>query len=396
MENLLSGNNNMKYFFDNLNKFFVIAMASVLVRIFAFIIFMFINLENHKGHIVSPLVEQKGIDTAFYQEAAEQYKTYGWSILYKKTEDFYKEPSTEYSGMSPMPLFPLLLILTDYKDGNTIPLALLYLAFCCLLCLIWLRWLKDNGCPTIGLWLFTVIPNPIYFMVAVGTDLPFALLFSVFFVSYFSKNRNNYIWISALILLFLMRPNSLSIGIFVILDQLLRDFNFGKRLNLIILSAMALAVSVIGIFSLPYFVVYLDLSKDFTYFGISNAEYINGIYTNLPTFLDKALSITTFLFAKILYFCGLRPSYSDVSTEVVFLRAFVGIFLLPGLIYILFSKKRSLKMLIFIYMLPIFIGATQDRYHLTIFPILYLYGIQLYAMAMKFIRERIQYRFNGV
>ena len=386
----------MKNFISYARKFFVIAIASVAIRILAFVIFMFINLQDHKGNIVSPLEEQRGIDTAFYQEAAEQYKTYGWSILYKKTEDFYKDPSTEYSGISPMPLFPLLLILTDYQDGNTIPLALLYLVFCCMLCLIWLRWLKDNGCPTIGLWLFTVIPNPIYYMVAVGTDLPFALLFSVFFVSYFSKNRNNFIWISALILLFLMRPNSLSIGIFVILDQLLRDFNLQKRLKLIILPVMTLVVTVIGIFALPYFVVYLDLSKDFTYFGVSNAEYINGIYTNLPIFLDKVLSVITFLFAKILYFCGLRPSYSDVSTEIVFLRAFVGIFLLPGLIYIFFSKKRSLKMLIFIYMLPIFIGATQDRYHLSIFPILYLYGFQIYAMALKFIRERMQYRIDNI
>lgn len=373
-----------------LNKFSVIALASVLVRVAAFILFMFINLENHKGQVVSPLVEQKGIDTAFYQEAAEQYKTYGWSILYKKTEDFYKDPSTEYSGMSPMPLFPLLLILFDYQDGNTLPLALLYLIFCCILCLIWLRWLKDNGCPSIGLWLFTLIPNPIYFMVAVGTDLPFALLFSIFFVSYFSKNRNNAVWISALILLFLMRPNSISIGLFVILDQLLKDFNFGKTLKLITLSLMALIVTVLGVFSLPYFVVYLDLSKDFTYFGISNAEYINGIYTFLPDIVNKLFSIVTFIFAKILYFCGLRPSYSDISTEIVLIRAFVGIFLLPGLIYIFLSKKRSLQLLIFIYMLPIFIGATQDRYHLSIFPILYLYGIQLYEIALKLMREKIQ------
>ena len=386
----------MRYFIDNLNKFFIIAAASVIVRVLAFVVFMFIGLENHKGQVVSPLVEQKGIDTAFYQEAAEQYKTYGWSILYKKTEEFYKDPSTEYSGMSPMPLFPLLLILFDYQDGNTLPLALLYLIFCCILCLIWLRWLKDNGCPTFGLWLFTIIPNPIYFMVAVGTDLPFALLFSIFFVSYFSKNRNNAVWISALVLLFLMRPNSISIGIFVILDQLLKDFNFGKTLKLIILSVMALVVTVIGIFSLPYFVVYLDLSKDFTYFGISNAEYINGIYSFLPSFVDKFFSIVTFIFAKILYFCGLRPSYSDISTEIVLIRAFVGIFLLPGLIYIFLSKKRSLQLLIFIYMLPIFIGATQDRYHLSIFPILYLYGIQIYGMALKLIQEKMQYNREGI
>ena len=381
----------MNHLSDNLHKFFVIAFASVLIRILAFIVFIYINLENHKGQIVSPLLEQQGIDTAFYQEAANQYKTYGWSILFKKTEDFYKDPSTEYSGMSPMPLFPLMLILFDYQDGNTLPLAILYLIFSCILCLIWLRWLKDNGCPTIGLWLFTIIPNPIYFMVAIGTDLPFALIFSIFFVSYFSKNKNNYVWILSLLLLFLMRPNSISIGIFVFLDQLIREFNFRKSAQFIILFLMALVVTIIAIFSLPYFLVYIDLSKDFTYFGITNAEYIDGIYAFLPDVVNKFFSMITFIFAKILYFCGLRPSYSDIPTEIVLIRAFVGIFLLPGLIYVFLSKNRSLQLLIFIYILPIFIGATQDRYHLSIFPILYLHGIQSYKIALNFVREKIQF-----
>ena len=370
-------------------NFLVIAVSAIVVRIVAFGLVMLFPIHSDNYNLVSPLIEHQGMDKHFYQKAADQYKTIGMSILYSKTEVFYKNPTTEYSGMSALPLFPLILIIFDYEQGNTIPLALAYLFFCCLMCLIWLRWLKDNGCSTLGLWLFIIVPNPIYYMLAIGTDLPFAVIFSVFFTTYFTKNKNNYMWIAALILLCLLRPNSISIGLFVILDQFLRGVNIENKLKLPLISVMALGVTIIGIFSLPYFVVYLDLSRDFTYFGVSNKEYIDGIFPKLPYILDKFLSIIVFLFAKLLYFCGLRPSYNpDLYLPLVFLRSFVGIFLLPGIIYIFLSNKWQLKQLTFLYILPFFMGATQDRYHLAIFPILYFYGLKQYEVIWKIMRKK--------
>jgi len=372
------------------DDFALIAFFSVLVRIVAFFVLMSLPLHDHKGNVVSPLVEQKGIDTPFYQKAAQQYREFGFSILYTKTENFYKNPSTEYDGMSPLPIFPLLLILFDYQAGNTLPLATLYLVISCLLCIVWLSWLKNNGCPKIGLWLFTIIPNPIYFMLAVGTDLPFALLFSLFFVTYFSKEPKNKIWIISLLLLCFLRPNALSVAAFVVFDQVQKGINTQAKFKFFMFSLFVLGITVIGIFVLPYFLVYLDLSRDFTYFGISNAEYLTGIYSQLPKLLDIGFSFITFIFAKLLYFCGLRPSYSDISLPIVFLRSFVGIFLLPGIINIMFLKEKKLALLIILFMLPIFLGATQDRYHLAIFPILYFYGIQFYQLIWR----RIIYRYH--
>lgn len=377
----------MKTLSGYLDKILVIAIASIAIRVAAFLFVMFFNLYDHKGNLVSPLVEQRGIDTPFYQKAAEQYKNIGISILYSKTEDFYKDPNTDYDSMSPLPLFPLILMAFDYEENNTLPLAFLYLILCCLTCIIWLSWLKENGCSTFGLWLFIIIPNPIYFMLAVGTDLPFALLFSVFFVSYFSKTHKKSIWLTALFFLFLLRPNAISVGLFVVFDQINRSLDTAKSLKLIVSCLILLGTLILGFFSLPYFLVYFDLSRDFTYFGISNEEYFEGIYPNLINVFDHILSFLTFLIAKTLYFCGLRPSYSDIPTQILMLRSFVGIFLLPGLIYIFFTDKRDLKILIFLFILPIFIGATQDRYHLAIFPILYLYGFQQYARLFNFLKN---------
>ena len=192
----------MKTLSGYIDKILVIAIASVAIRVVAFLFLMLFDVYDNKGNILSPLVEQHSIDTPFYQKTAEQYKNIGISILYSKIEDFYKNPNTDYDSMSAVPLFPLILIAFDYEENNTLPLAFLYLVFCCLTCIIWLSWLKENGCSTLGLWLFILIPNPIYYMVAIGTDLPFALLFSVFFVSYFSRTQKKSIWLTALFFLF--------------------------------------------------------------------------------------------------------------------------------------------------------------------------------------------------
>ena len=126
----------MKNLSGYIDKIFVIAIASIAIRVMAFFFVMFFNLYDDQGNRVSPLVEQLSIDTQFYKKAAEQYKDIGISILYSKTEDFYKDPNTDYDSMSPLPLFPLMLIAFDYEENNTLPLAFFYLILCCLTCII--------------------------------------------------------------------------------------------------------------------------------------------------------------------------------------------------------------------------------------------------------------------
>lgn len=374
----------MKFLYNYYNNFNILIGFSIIVRLTIFLLAMVFVINDHKGYVVSPLVVQKGIDTKFYQSAANHYKTIGISVLIEKTKAFYQapeiiveKPEASLSKISPLPLFPLTLIGFNYKTGNTLPLAIFYLFVSCILCYGWLKWLKQNNVPNWGLWTFAVIPNPVYFMLAISTDLLFAFLFFIFFVSYFNEHRHskNSFWIYSLIGMSLLRPNAISIILFVLWDKYFNDENSlirdNRKLNLLIIVVTGILV----VFTLPYFIYYVTFAKSFTYFGISNEEYLKGAFKAFPEVLDRIISLGSFILAKILYFVGLRPSYSDIPMHMLFLRSFVGIFLLPGFFYLYFYGDKRIKYLFSLYILPIFLGATQDRYHLPVMPILYFYGI---------------------
>jgi hypothetical protein len=366
------------------NNFSVLIGFAIVLRLTIFILAMIFVINDHKGYVVSPLVEQQGIDTQFYQRAANHYKAIGLSVLIEKTKAFYQtpeiaveKPRVAQNKISPLPLFPLTLIAFNYKSGNTLPLAIFFLLICCILCWGWLKWLKQNQVPNWGLWIFALIPNPVYFMLAVSTDLLFAFLFFLFFISYFSKNKysKNGFWIYSLIGMSLLRPNAISIILFVLWDKFFNTEKALIRHNKTFNLSIILATGFLIVFTFPYFIYYLTFAKSFTYFGISNAEYLKGAFEVFPEVLNKVISIFSFVLAKIFYFVGLRPSYSGISYHMLFLRSFVGIFLLPGFFYLYIYGDKRIKYLFSLYIFPIFLGATQDRYHLPLMPILYFYGI---------------------
>jgi hypothetical protein len=372
--------------FTNINKDlnFIISFA-ILLRILVFILAIFINPQDQKKNSLSPLVEQKGIDTPFYQKAAEQYKNYGLTIIYKKTKSFLDElladsskaSSVEPSEMSPLPLFPLTLIAFDYKQGNTLPLAILYLIMSIAFCIIWLKWLSENGLPKWSLWVFTIIPSPIYYMLAISTDMMFAFFFSIFFTSYFrTKNKENYyVWIFALICMTFLRPNVISVILFILFDKL---FFSKKKLNIKSTQFIFLAVAILttlALVSLPYFLVPIGHNLEIDYFGIQHSEYFSGIFNELPHFLNKIISVISLILAKVFYFVGLRPSWSEIPDYILFIRSFTGIFLLPGILYLYIKGDIRIKILFGFFILPILLVVTQDRYNLPVFPILYFYGV---------------------
>lgn len=368
--------------YKNLN--FIISFA-IFFRILVFILAIFINPQDQKKNSLSPLVEQKGIDTPFYQKAAEEYKNYGLRIIYKKTKFFLDElsadpskaSSVEPSKMSPLPLFPLTLIAFDYKQGNTLPLAILYLIMSIAFCIIWLKWLSEKGLPKWSLWIFTIIPGPIYYMLAISTDLMFALFFSIFFTSYFKTNNKekDYVWIFALICMTFLRPNVISVILFVLFDKIFfskKTLNI-KNIKFIFLAAATLII--LAIVSLPYFLVPIGHNLNIDYFGIQHSEYFEGIFNELPQFLNKVISVISLTLAKVFYFVGIRPSWSEIPGYVLFIRSFAGVFLLPGIIYLYIKGDTRIKILFSFFILPILLVVTQDRYNLPVFPILYFYGI---------------------
>jgi len=368
--------------YKNLN--FIISFA-IFFRILVFILAIFINPQDQKKNSLSPLVEQKGIDTPFYQKAAEEYKNYGLRIIYKKTKFFLDElsadpskaSSVEPSKMSPLPLFPLTLIAFDYKQGNTLPLAILYLIMSIAFCIIWLKWLSEKGLPKWSLWIFTIIPGPIYYMLAISTDLMFALFFSIFFTSYFKTNNKekDYVWIFALICMTFLRPNVISVILFVLFDKI---FFSKKTLNIKNIKFIFLANATFIIWAIKsfhYFLVFIGHNLNIDYFGIQHSEYFEGIFNELPQFLNKVISVISLTLAKVFYFVGIRPSWSEIPGYVLFIRSFAGVFLLPGIIYLYIKGDTRIKILFSFFILPILLVVTQDRYNLPVLPILYFYGI---------------------
>ena len=127
----------------------------------------------------------------------------------------------------------------------------------------------------------------------------------------------------------------------------------------------------------------------YTFFGMPLEAYSNGLFQNLPAWLDKLTSWCLLFGAKLLYFVGLRPSYAGVDWWVVALRGAAGLILLPGLLYAAFKAGNRHRIFFAIFLLPILIGGTQDRYNLPIQPLLFYFGYRAYEAAWCRFRSRL-------
>ena len=355
---------------NNLSSGLIAAgLVAVLIRLAVFSFTAQHPIVADSGTLISPSIES-GTDIRFYQDWRNE--------IFAK---FAGDNPASHAGikdrrMIPGPMFPALLFVFKYGPGNTWPLAVFFLVAGIGLCLSWLYWLHQQGLSTVSLMLFAFLPHPVYYMICLGTELPFSVIFSVFFFSYFSKNQNRKqvaLWSSMLLLLLWTRPNALAVLAFVIIDQF--KHHYGK-IQLKKLPAL-LGFLFIGIISSAFFFsyflkVFADASS-FHYFGIPADRYIHGIFPLLPSGLNQACSVVALLGAKVLYFVGLRPSYSGVSLVYVLVRAIPGPLFLIGL-FVLFAKGESRhKQLIMLFILPVLLTASQDRYSVPIQPILFFY-----------------------
>jgi len=269
----------------------------------------------------------------------------------------------------------LLLQIFNYTKGNTFMLSFFYLCISIVLSWIWLYWLNKKKLPWYVLWIFALLPNPLWFMLAISTDLLFALFFAVFFILYFEKpvEKKFPLWVIPLFIMLLTRPNGISIILFVLWDKFLnrQNFSYEKIINII---TLILLVPLI-FFLLPYFWTFFDISCGMSFFNVISKEYIAGIFSCLPMGINQIVSWVCFAGAKVLYFVGLRPSYGNISLAVLLARALPGLILLPGFIYLLLKGDKRHRVLFLFYFLPVFLGASQDRYNLPFQPVLYYYGV---------------------
>lgn len=368
--------------------FILSGIIAVLNRLVIFTIAALYPITVDNGYVMSPFIAY-GTDLPFYEQ---------------RKNEMFSGPANDIIDVSSIkrlewrinagPLFPTLLYLFRYESGNSWPLASLYLIGSICLVLLWLEWLYGQGISWIWLIVFALIPNPIYFMLSVGTDLPFSILCALFFFAYCKTRwtkKDVYIWMTALLLLPLTRPNGISMLLFVITDLVVRDRHQRSFKKMVFCLFLGVAVLMLGLFFGSYFLTVSKNALAKTFFGVPAYQFVEGVLPILPEWLDQICSLVLLLLAKILYFLGLRPSYSGVSLFYVVIRAVPGLVLLPGLVYLFWKGRARHKMLLAFFLLPILMVGAQDRYNMPIQPLLFFYGVKAFEGLGAYITTKGRY-----
>jgi hypothetical protein len=364
----------------------------IAVRIVIFIFAIIHPISNQDGNGVSPILLQTGNDFSYFRLSADLIESGSLDVIFDKYVAFYSVPF-ETQGTSEfghqeggIPVFPLMLIVTNYAEGNTLPLALVFLALSVGTLFLWLKWLHEQGVAPFFLLGFALLPNPVWFMLNTSSDLPFTFMVAVFYLTYFRNNWSRLdviIWVTAMVLLPLTRAAGYSIVLFVFLDLLFR--NYPARLKLTSLALTGVLVLLFGVVLYPDFITVVGQhgggDSAYRYFNLTRLEYFGGLFDQLPVVLDKTLSWLFLLGAKLLYFVGLRPSYGDTSMWMVVVRGAAGLILLPGLVWLALKADNRNRLFMAAMVGPVMLGASQDRYNLPIMPILFFYGWLFVAPA---------------
>jgi hypothetical protein len=352
----------------------------LISRLGAFAYLSIFNFENELGERISPLIPQSKGDIAFFLK----FKNDLWGPLINlmQIREFENLLDWLISDFYPGPLFPLLLNITRYTDGYEYILSIFFTSFSIINSIIWAKYLRKLN-STLNEQIFVIIyPNLIYYTALISTDMLFCLFFGMFYYLLKLKERNIFYFSIAffiIILCSLTRPNSL------ILFPLLGYYLWVSRSHLtklsfiLALTSMSLLGAVSLIYYLPYFLAYNNASSHISYWGITQQKYLNGIFAFLPDFLNLTFSWLTLGLSKIIYLTGLRPSYSGVDNLIVLIRSLGGVIMLPGIFYSLIRGDNLDKIIIIIFITPMLIGASQERYLLPICPILIFYGSRFWS-----------------
>ena len=295
-------------------------------------------IRNGAGRLVSPL-HAEGTDLGYYMIAAAVQKDMSLTSMAQRFVDFYAKwdyKLVEFVDVGP--LVPALINAFDHGPSNALPMSLTWMSVSGLFCVVWLVWLAKQQVHPVWLFAVALLPNSIWYGLGVGTDMPFALFFALFFVSYFRRVwelQHVVIWMACCVLMASVRPSVLSVLVFVCLDLTRRLVAAPARRELVLLGLSTALLTVAALFYFPYFYgIFLREGPPLDYFGVPPSGYANGLFADLPHALDQVLSWLFYLGAKALYFVGLRPSYGDVPLPLVLVRAAPGLILLPGLVWI--------------------------------------------------------------
>ncbi len=372
-------------------KIKLLVLFIIISRISAALFSVIIGLKNENGARVSPFVKVTVPDYSFYQKFIENPFFPVLKLFQTRTFDGFKAWAT--GDMYPGPIFPLLINVSGYDFGSPLFISLFYIVISIVIGLLWYFYFEKKEQATVWEQLVIILyPLALYYMLVISTDLLYCFFVCIFYISTFGKdkatNMSVFFSLLALSLCVLTRPNSITIFPVFIYYIWVNKNQFSKSF----ISLFAIIFCVIALFGciyyLPYFLKYNSASGLMSYWGINQAVYQKGVFNNLPFYLNLFLSWSSLGIAKLLYLSGIRASYIGIPSYLLFLRAIGGIMILPGIIFLLVNGHRYDKVLLLTFMVPLFIGASQERYMLPIAPILILYGMRFWKSLFLRSQER--------
>lgn len=362
-----------------------VTLVILVSRLCSFLIFEGLNIYNDSGISIKFGGTPAFLDYVIYKN----HVTTAWSEITRPLkffalllEDWHVAFAwLKGQPLKPGPIFPMLIGIADYEENRHL-LSSIYLIAGALLSWHWSKSLRDRGEPFWLQILCACFPALIYYSFLVSTDLLYACLIALWLAGARAVLENkaggwSAAWV-AMLLLLLARPNSLALlPMMSLLAWKVKSFK-----SWILWSLFWVLVGVyMLIYYLPYYWVHDSNAGATHYWGFLPSEYYKGLWTEVPAWISQPLSWLLFAVSKLMHAVGLRPSYAPIDSWLVVARALPGLLFMPGLIYLFFAAEKFERWFVFFFMLPVFIGASQERYLLALTPILLLWGARAWSRA---------------
>ena len=158
--------------FKNLKLLIFFAIISrLMVALYSIIV----PVISENGERVSPLIMAINIgDMGYYYKFKED--PWGRLISMFNINNYTNLMSWFAEGFYPGPIFPWLLNITNYIDGNTFFLSSIYFSISIITCLIWMFFFKNNGATKKDQVIILIYPFGLYFSLIISTDILFSFL----------------------------------------------------------------------------------------------------------------------------------------------------------------------------------------------------------------------------
>ena len=290
--------------------------------------------------------------------------------------------------IQPGPVYPLLIQFFAYPTHSWL-LASFYLVIGILLGLSWSQWAARQKAP---LWLqvgLAAFPFLVYYTVLVSTDLLFAvfawLLWLVIQKPWFEKPLGLSIVVLVVAAAVLTRPTALgfipialiSLAYMANIRVFLTGHGLAFLVSLFFIAAWGL------VFYAPYYVVHAANGMQTHYFGFFPQDFHQGILPVFEQTLNTAFSLVLLGLVKLVHAMGLRPSYAELDPLLTLVRSLPGLVFLPGLFYGMLRAPVLQRIFVGLFLIPVFVAASQERYILGIMPILFFWGVRFWLSLFK-------------